>query len=477
MPTGSTFAAMSFTRRPALALVLAAGVLSPVDPRPSERPQPGIASVALSKASVVGGTTITADVVLDAPAAGLGQTVALTYSTTTGLAQAPKTATVSGGQRSVKVSISTAPVATTVTIAVAASTGASTKGAILTVTRPVLTSASLSRSSVQGGDSLGLTVTLDGNAPAGGLAMSLSFVPPIMGLLPPPGASFAGCTSAQVLDGACTSLWTEPSPQSLTFAEGGRQLQLALVAPAVRQTRHVTVNASLGSQRSLPVEIRQPRVSVLEFRSHCRGQKVTSAVSPSTIAGVVQTTDRVSSDGGFVSLASGSTAIAVPAIVELTESTSNGSTGTGLELSLNVATGVMRWGCFPVVVPAGLPPTQVAVTASAGGQRVTTSLQLVAPGLGALQLAPNSVRPNERVTIGVGLTAAAGAGGARVLLTSSDPALAPVPAEIVVGQGELQAATALHVGTPPGPPGTSTLVVITADHNGRKLTAQLRVVR
>ena len=438
--------------------------------------QPGVAAVQLSKSSVVGGAGVSVDITLDAPAPGFGQQVSLSYSTTTPMGQAPKSVTVPGGQVSVKVAITTRPVAVTTTVAIVASVGSSTKGAQLVVTKPEVTSAALSRSSVQGGDSLSLAVTLDGDAPPGGLTLALTFVPPIMGLLPPPNAGFAGCSSGSILSGGC-SPWPEPTPQSLTFAAGTRQLQLALLTPAVRQTRSVTARASLGVPRSASLEVRQPRVKALEFRQSCSGAKITAATGPGSVVGVVQTTDRVSKDGAFATLSGSSALISVPATVEFTDSTYTGTPANALEGHLGVPGVWMRSGCFPISIPSVTPPTLAPVTAAGGGQTVTATLKLMPLTVSAVQVMPTSARQTERVDLGVRVSGVAGAGGVRVRLSSSHPSIAPVPFELLVPAGESIASVRFTVGTPPGAPGTSTVVVITAEFGGQSRTAAMTVVR
>jgi len=472
----SASAPRQIASRPGRALIMLCVVLLTLARPTVARAQPGIASVQLNKSSVVGGNGVSVDITLDAPAPGFGQQVTLSYSTLAPMGQAPKTVTVPGGQVALKVAITTRPVAVTTTVAIVASIGSSAKGAQLVVSKPELASATLSRSIVQGGDSLMLAVTLDGDAPAGGLTMSLSFVPPIMGLLPPPNAGFVGCSSGSILSGGCNP-WPEPTPQSLTFAAGTRQLQLALLTPAVRQTRTVTVRPSLGVPRSLALEVRQPRVNALEFRQFCRGSKITSTTGPGSVVGVVQTTDRVSKDGAFATLSGSSTLISIPPTVEFTDSSYTGTPANALEGHLGVPGVWMRSGCFPIAIPSLTPPAMVPVTAAGGGQTVTATLKLTPLLVSALQVAPTSARPNEGVDLGVKLTGVAGAGGTRVRLTSSHPSIVPVPAELLVPSGESIAGLRMTVGTPPGTPGTSTVVTITAELGGQSRTTNLQVIR
>ncbi|MGO9008551.1 MAG: beta strand repeat-containing protein, partial [Bryobacteraceae bacterium] len=127
-------------------------------------PVPGAVSV--SPTSVTGGSSSTGTVTLSGPAPSGGAVVALT-SSNTAAAQVPASVTVAAGATSATFPITTSAVASTASVTISATYGA-TLTTTLTVNPPTLSTLTLNPTSVTGGSSSTGTVTLSGPAPSGG---------------------------------------------------------------------------------------------------------------------------------------------------------------------------------------------------------------------------------------------------------------------------------------------------------------------
>jgi len=157
---------------------------------------PIVSSLALSPASVTGGSPATGTVTLNGPAPAGGAQVPL--SSNNPAATVPASVTVAAGATSASFSLGTGAVADSIAVTISASYGGATRTASLTVLPAVLSTLSLNPSTVVGGvqNSTG-TVTLNGPAPAGGAQVTLSSNNPAAAV--PASASVtipAGATSA-----------------------------------------------------------------------------------------------------------------------------------------------------------------------------------------------------------------------------------------------------------------------------------------
>ena len=190
------------------------------------------------------------------------------------------------------------------------------------------------------------------------------------------------------------------------------------------------------------------------------GTPVVDALSftPSTVAGGGSsagsvTLDRLAPAGGaIVALASSNAALAsVPASVTIAA----GATSA----SFTVTT----------TVPAANSSAIISGTLNAVVR--TATLNVTAPSLSSVSLAPASVFAGGPSTGTVTLTAAAPAGGALIALSSNTPALASVPASVSIAAGATSATFA--VTTTPSALGAS--VIITGTYNAIARTATLLV--
>jgi hypothetical protein len=151
-------------------------------------------ALALSPASVTGGSPSAGTVTLNGPAPAGGAQV--TLSSNNPAAVVPASVTVAPGGTSANFSVTTSAVATSTLVSISASYGGGTQSASLTVIPPIVSSLALSPASVTGGSPSAGTVTLNGPAPAGGAQVTLSSSNTAAATVPSSVTIPAGATSA-----------------------------------------------------------------------------------------------------------------------------------------------------------------------------------------------------------------------------------------------------------------------------------------
>jgi Beta-propeller repeat len=186
-------------------------------------------------------------------------------------------------------------------------------------------------------------------------------------------------------------------------------------------------------------------------------------LNPSTVAGGTQSagtaiTDIAATDGGTVSLSSSNPAVAsVPATATIAP---NGFTAT-----------------FGVSTVAVATTTSVTISATFNG--VTRSAVLTVTGgsapagptLQSVTISPSSVAGGSNTSGFVSLSGGAPAAGATVTLSSSNPAVASVPANVTVASGS----TAMGFTVSTASVSSTTSVTITATYDGISRTSTLSV--
>lgn len=176
--------------------------------------------------------------------------------------------------------------------------------------------------------------------------------------------------------------------------------------------------------------------------------------NPST--GTVTLTSDAPANGTLVSLSSASSAVSVPASVAV----SAGATSA----------------TFGITTSAVAAQTLATLSASYNGVTKTTTFTAnPAPGaaLASLTLKPTRVKGGASVTGTATLTASATGGGALVALQSSNPALASVPAHVLVVAGGRSAKFTVATAVP----SKSAPVTISASYAGATQTATMTVIR
>jgi len=131
-----------------------------------------VTSLTDSPISVVGGNSSTGTVTISQTATGTGTVVSLTSSGSD--AQVPSTVTVAAGSTTATFTITTNGVASSETLAITASIGSSSQSANITILPVTLSGVLVSPSSVIGGNQATGAVSVNGNAPPGGLVVSLA---------------------------------------------------------------------------------------------------------------------------------------------------------------------------------------------------------------------------------------------------------------------------------------------------------------
>ena len=390
---------------------------------------PALTAIAVNPTSVVGGTSSTGTVNLNAAAPTGG--VAVNIETQLPLtASVPASVTVPGGATSASFTVTTFPSATT-TVQLSATLDNVFQFASITVVPPpvgpTLSAVPLSSTSVVGGNSLTGTVTLSAPAPTGGAVVSLS----------DNSSATAVPTSVTVAAGATTATFTVMT-SAVTISTS---VTISAVYAGVTQTAILTVN---------PAPLAAPAAPTL--------------ISPAASATVAQP---ITFDWNDVANAAiyeiqidDSSTIAAPFRANQTVTVSQ-VTITGLPAQ-------RLWWRVRAFNAAGVAGPFSST------QRFTAQAAPAAPApasLSAVSVNPTSVVGGNSTTGTVTLTAAAPSGGALVTLSSSNTAVANVLASVTVPVGATSAT--FTVTTPPLSANTS--VTLTASYTGVNRTATLTV--
>ena len=175
-----------------------------------------IATLTLSKSSIVGGNSVTGKVTLSSAAPASGITVSLVSNSVN--AVVPASVAVAAGATSAQFKVSSKGVAANTSAAITASYGGTSRSASLTVTPAALASVSLSPSTLVGGTRSNGTVRLNGAAPPGGAVIAL-----------------ASSASAATV------------PASVTIAAGASKATFTIATKAVGTSTSVTIRGTYRS--------------------------------------------------------------------------------------------------------------------------------------------------------------------------------------------------------------------------------------
>ncbi len=155
---------------------------------------PVVSKITLSPTSLVGGSSSTATITIDNPAPVGGIAVALTSSSAN--AKVPASVSVAAGAKSATFVITTSGVSTLTTATISAKLGVTTTTG-LSIQPALLSGFSVSPTSLVGGNSPTCTISLSGQAPAGGAIVSLTTTDPMV-KVPATLTVPAGATSVSV---------------------------------------------------------------------------------------------------------------------------------------------------------------------------------------------------------------------------------------------------------------------------------------
>lgn len=236
----------------------------------------------ISPNEVVGGNTSTGTVTLSNAAAGSGVTVSL--SSNGADAQVPVNVVVPAGATTATFTVATNAVSSSKTIKLSATLASITLSTNITIDPPSLASVDISPTTIIGGNAAGsASVTLDGNAPTGGLVVHLS----------------SSSLNVQV-------------PPTVTVAAGATTATFVLTTSVVNAKQSVIVTGTLGlTSQSSTISIVPASLSTLSLSPD-------SVVGGSStgVTGTVSLNGKAGSAGDIVFLTSSNTSIAtVPASV------------------------------------------------------------------------------------------------------------------------------------------------------------------
>lgn len=468
-------------------------------------------SVSLSPTSVLGGTSSTGTVNLTGPAPSSGTTVQLQASNAAGTV--PTNVTVLGGATSATFNVTTTPVASATSVTITGTLNSASKSATLTVNAPSLTGLTLNPTTVTGGSNSTGTVTLNGNAPAGGLSVSLTSSDPSTtvpnSVTVPAGTTSVTFSASTTTVASTTSVTikastTTGSPQSATLTvqspllagiaispnsvmggstatgtvtlsraapNGGSTINLSSTTADVTLPATVTVPAGATTANFTLNTVGEASTLTATITASLSGTSKTAtltvqptllssvSVSPSAVAGGTTAMGTVTLSG--IAPTSGMT-------VTLTSSSSN----MILPASATVPVGAST-ATFQIQTKLVATTVNAVVTAKLGLTTQTATLTIQPAGLSGIAVNPSQVIGGSNTTVSgtVSLDGPATSAGATIKLTSSNTKVAAVPASVKVVSGGTSVSFAVtHLLVQ-----TATQVVITASYNGVTQNAILNV--
>lgn len=374
-------------------------------------------SLTLNPATVTGGRTSTATITLSGPAPSGGVSVALTSSNPS-VATVPASVTIPQNATSTTVSVSTIPVGISSPSTISAAYNGTNATAVLTVLPPAVSSVTLNPATVLGGTPSTGTITLNAPAPASGTIVTLSSSNPAAATLP-----------ATVTVGA--------NATTVTFA--------VTTLPVVTDA-HVTISATYGAGTQTAA------LTVLAATLSSISLTPPSVQGGSSSTGTITLAGPAPSTGAVVTLASSNTSLArVPASVTIP--------GNATTVNFTVNT----------LAVSGI--ASVTISASYGGSAKSAVLTVTPAILNSLSVNPASVTGGTSSTGTVTLDSAAPAGGAVVMLTSSNASVASVPVSVTIAANTTSATFSVTT----VPVATNVSVTLSASYGVNTRTATLTV--
>jgi hypothetical protein len=342
---------------------------------------PSISAVSLSPAVVTAGSSVTGTVTLAGAAPSGGAVVTLSSSDSS--VTLPSTLTVSPGATSATFTITTGgvPSQTSVTIS---GTYNGTLSAILTVNPVLISSVSLSPVTVIGGASSTGTVTLNAPAFGSGAVITLS----------------SSNTSAAGV------------PTSVTVAPGTTTATFSVTTNGVATSTAVTISATYNGAQNATLTVNPVNPAALS----------SVALSPSNPIGGATSTGTVTLTG------------AAPPSGIVVALTSNNITVATVPANVTVAAGATT-ATFTISTTPVAANTTASISATYNSVTKSANLTVRAVTPSSLALSPTNPIGGVTSAATVTLSGAAPSGGAVVTLTSSNTAIATVPASLTISAG------------------------------------------
>jgi len=334
-----------------------------------------VLSVTLSPTSVVGGKNSTGTVKLNGPAPMGGISVSLS-SDTPSVAATQGTVTVLAGLSSATFPITTVPLSSSTPANITASYNNAGISTQLTVNPPSVSTLALAATSVIGGKNVSATITLNGQAPSGGISVTL---------------------------GSSTTAATPPSP--VTVLGGATTATFVIPTAPVSTATPTTITATLGVAKNVSLTVNPPAMLTL-------GLSPSSVVGGVISVGTVTLNGAAPSGGISVTLTTGNSAVASP------------------PANVTVSAG-MTSATFNIQTNPVAPNTPITITATLGVTKSAT-LTVLAPTALSLTLSPTSVTGGTGSTGTITLTGPAPSAGISVTLASSNSSVAAPPPNVII---------------------------------------------
>lgn len=376
-----------------------------------------ITSLVINPDAVASGEATTGTVTLSANASSGGATVSLTNNNASIISH-PASIFIAEGSASGTFTINTTEnLTSTQTATVSATVEGDVKTDTITVS-PWLTALTLSNDQVVGGNLVGGRVTIFRPAPTGGISVLMNSTVPAVATV----------------------------PNIVTVPTGLVTQTFDVTTVGVANSQLVDITASYGGlTRTVTLDVIPARLDSISF-----APTVVSGGTPTT--GKVQLNGKAPTGGVTVNLAASDVALTVPATVTINEQEQQ----TTFEATTSVVT----------------INTTVTITATFGGDTRQTTVDILRATLISLAISPDVVQGGNPTTGTVGLDNPAATGGATVNLSSGNPSVASVPANVTVPSGSTNAnftvATSLVA--------SNTVVQITATRGSVVLNANLTIL-
>ncbi len=373
--------------------------------------------------TVVGGAAAALVVRLTEPAPSSGAVVTLDNAKSA-VFPLPATVTVPAGERSLSVTVQTTAVTAAAAVSVSATYSGVTKTAAVSVVPLALTGVIAGGKGPEavtiGGNSVPVTVTLNGPAPSAGINVYL--------------------TSSDAAD--------FPVPASITVKGGATSGSITVTTAGVKAATTVTVGASLGTvSKSATVTLQPASLASVSAGS--------IAVGGNNVTITVQLNGAAAAGGLAVTITSSNTTVLPNA-------------------SVTVPAGA-KSATATVATTAVTASTPVTLTAVSGTVTKTAAVIVTPPGPVSVYI-PSPVTGGTSVKMTVMLSGPAPAGGASVALKCTDSSGAastifPVPASVTVAAGAKSVETVVAVKIV----AASTPLTVTATYGDASKTANVTV--
>ena len=348
---------------------------------------PTLVSLSLNPTTIVAGNVSAGTVTISGPAPSGGISVSLTGYPANSSVSVPASVFIAAGQTTGIFTISTQPVASTVSEPIYAYLYGAFVSATLTVQPgpPTLQNVVLASTTVSGGNSTTVTVNLSGPAPSGGVYIALTASDPSVSVI-----------------------------NEVFIPAGQTSVSATVSTSVVSQALYVTITAAVyGTTQSTYLTVNPYMVTSV-------------SLNPSTVTGTYPTSVTV-------------TISDIPSNIDVTVPLVTGSTAVELPSSVIIPSGVNTI-TFPVNTTRVTTTTTALIAVNLNGTTASATLTIVPPSGTVAPIASVSLSaptiPNEGLLTGtVTLAGAASIGGAVVSLTSSVPSALAVPATVLVPAG------------------------------------------